>query len=240
MSRNTSRDSDDSHDYYHINTTYSVQYNRRKGCLGFWRRDRRPSGFTETTPHTYGEFVQVETPTFWASLTHTWMRWQWACLGLGIVMLLLAWIVVTWVFLKVANSDDDSGRTMVVTATPGPGDLTATSSPVPSWPPDAVFEPQTIPAQIRHALDAPAATHGYTFTGIAGTIWEIAVAPYQGSGTDPVFRLYGPDGSELTPDGQPVAFLTFTLPDNGTYRVLIGSASGTATGYYWLTVAAVG
>lgn len=136
-----------------------------------------------------------------------------------------------------AGSASPAAPTVTDTAPPP----TATPVIAAEWPADVTFAAHTTPARIRNRFAAPGERHGYAFEGAAGEVWRIAVEPYQGSATDPRITLYGSDGVQRCAEGMCAdqiaqSSLAILLDTGGTYRLVVDSASGTATGLYLLTL----
>lgn len=143
--------------------------------------------------------------------------------------------------LNALDGGEDSANPAAPTVTDTAPPPTATAVIAAEWPADVTFAAHTTPARIRNRFNTPGARHGYAFEGEAGDAWQIAVEPYQGSATDPRITLYGPDGVQrcaggVCADHIAQSSLTIALDTSGTYRLVVDSASGTATGLYLLTL----
>jgi len=109
------------------------------------------------------------------------------------------------------------------------------------WPTDVVAVSHTLPAMIKNELRVSGERHGYQFQGKAGQAWIISVEVTEGN-LDPVASLYGEPGVELGRNDDRTAEdfnseLVFTVPQDGTYRLLVESSQGgNTTGSYLLTV----
>lgn len=114
-----------------------------------------------------------------------------------------------------------------------------------AWPQDVALTGHTVPALIKNNLSWAGERHGYQFHGAAGQTWRLTAEARGGSMLDPLIRLYDPSGREVgSADDRSAqdytAELTFVLPVDGAYCVLVESAQGgMTTGAYWLSAWAV-
>jgi hypothetical protein len=157
-------------------------------------------------------------------------RWRRLVFRFGFVMVLVVvGVIALVIFTKGDNTDN-------------PGPATATTVLPATWPETVVPAAHTVPAMIQNALTQVDEQQGYTFKGTAGRTWHITVAPQADSTLDPIFTLYGPSGDLLaTADDRSADDLTadlwITLPDSGTYWLLVQSSQGgLTTGAYLLTL----
>lgn len=115
-------------------------------------------------------------------------------------------------------------------------------APPVAWPDQVQAQPHTVPAMIKNTLSTVGEAHGYQFNGSAGTIWRITVEPRAESTLDPLITLYGPSGVEIAraddrSAGDLTAELVVSLPEDGTYRLLVQSSQGgITTGDYLLSL----
>jgi hypothetical protein len=103
-----------------------------------------------------------------------------------------------------------------------------------AWPSEVEFVSNTVPAMIRNTLSLAGMKQGYRFRGTVGQVWRITVEPEYDSALDPQITLYAPSGGMLAQQGGEIVI---TLPEKGTYRLLVESAQGgLTTGAYYLTL----
>lgn len=202
---------------------------------------RSPLARGETIPHRY---TFDEHPTAPPSLImRVWLRWQHWFYVAGCLLVIAVLGPVAWLVWNVTHDSPDSPALIAITATPEPTPSPAPSlTPVPNtWPTDLTYEERTVPARIRHTLDAPGVRQGYQFNGTAGQTWRLAVGPYQGSGIQPLAQVYAPSGADLTPNGQPAALVEWTLAESGAYHVVVAAPADLLPGggYYLLTLEVV-
>jgi hypothetical protein len=109
-----------------------------------------------------------------------------------------------------------------------------------AWPAGVEYVPNTIPAMIKGTLDAAGQKRGYLFDGRAGEVWSITVEPQDN--IDPMLTLYAPSGAVVGTnddrgDYDLTSELDVTLPETGSYRLVVESAAGgLTTGSYVLTL----
>lgn len=110
-----------------------------------------------------------------------------------------------------------------------------------AWPRDVPLTGHTIPALIKNEVSWLGERHGYQFYGEAGEEWRITAEARGESMLDPLIRLFDQSGREVAvaddrAPGDFTAELTFVLPQDGAYCVLVESAQGgLTTGAYWLS-----
>lgn len=110
-----------------------------------------------------------------------------------------------------------------------------------AWPREVSIAGHTIPALIKNELSWAGERHGYQFHGAAGQVWRITVEARGESTLDPVIRLFDESGREVaSADDRSAqdfaAELTFAVPQDGAYCVLVESSQGgVTTGVYWLS-----
>jgi hypothetical protein len=95
-------------------------------------------------------------------------------------------------------------------------------------------------AVVEGTLGAPWSRHTWTFDGVAGDVVNIAMDTTDGA-LDCFLELYGPEGLLLTTDddsgvGYNALIEYYTLPVEGTYRVVARGAEFGVTGAYTLTL----
>jgi hypothetical protein len=110
-----------------------------------------------------------------------------------------------------------------------------------AWPPDVQFVENTVPAMIKDDLAFPRAKRGYLFYGRTGQTWLLTIEP-QDDRVDPLFFVYAPSGAEIAISDDRAADdytaqALITLPETGSYRVMVRSSQGgVTTGDYLLTL----
>src|SRR5207244_13421690 len=87
------------------------------------------------------------------------------------------------------------------------------------------------PIAITSVLDQPDAEHCHVFSWKKGEVWSLAVQARRiDSPLDVSLAVLGPDGKELARNddlpGTTDAARDFTVPANGTYRVLVSDMAG--------------
>jgi len=143
---------------------------------------------------------------------------------------LAPYLVLGIIWLAAGRLDSDDGQ---------PG--TAAVAPSATQPADPNFPAHTVPAMIRDEIVSAGDQRGYQFEGRAGEVWHITV---ETSGVlDPQIYVYDSSGAELAYNddqwpGSISSEVLVTLPSDGPYRVLVGSApkSGGSTGVYLLSL----
>ncbi|WP_119067150.1 PPC domain-containing protein [Aggregatilinea lenta] len=184
-------------------------------------------------------------------------RWPWWRTRQGQVALLVGGVIGVVILALLVRGVNLPGQAVVrITATPAtlpaggaaqPVNVpTAQPSPVVSvaWPADVEYVVNTIPAMIKNTIVAVGERQGYRFDGRAGEMWLIAVQTQDNF--DPLVTLYAPSGDVLgTNDDRSASDLSseiqVTLPETGTYRVLVeSSAGGLTVGAYVLSLLGVG
>jgi hypothetical protein len=80
----------------------------------------------------------------------------------------------------------------------------------------------------------------YTFSGTRGQVVNISVTVDNSSSLDPYLRIYDPDNLLSVVDddggGYPNALLTYELPADGEYRLVVTSFGGMSSGEYTLAI----
>lgn len=173
------------------------------------------------------EHLEPAPAAFWMRV---WWQARWAIFAAAFALPMLV-IGATFGVFALLHDDSPPDAAAVIP-------LPTAELLTPQWTPGLVFALHSVPARIRNTLSAPGEQHGYAFEGQAGMTWTFTVAPYDNSGVDVRLMLYDPTGASACPPtgcaaGVP---LTVALPQSGTYRAVIDSASGAGVGLYLLTV----
>lgn len=198
----------------------------------------------DDTPYDDDPSPDVDRPPLWV---RWWARRHWA-IYLAAFLTPLIVLGTLFALLLALEGDEDATAPGNAAAPLGTDTALTFASPTasadpnltPEWPTNINFTPHTTPARIRHTFSVPGEHHGYQFEGHAGDVWIITVEPYQRSGTDPMVTLYGPEGTRICQNadcaGDSRSEIVVALNADGTYRVVVTSASGISTGYYLLTL----
>ncbi|MBN1200672.1 MAG: PPC domain-containing protein [Anaerolineae bacterium] len=160
-------------------------------------------------------------------------------LAAAVTVLSLALVAVV---MRLTTGDDPASGSQITPPAPETAESAPSPTPNNTWPSDVATTAHTIPAMIKNTITATGEQHGYEFTGKADQTWRITVEPRAGSTLDPIIHLYGPSGEEIASHDDRsasdfTADLLITLPEDGTYRLLVeSSAGGITTGAYLLSV----
>lgn len=194
-------------------------------------------------PHEYPADADAghadEGPAGPSRLGLIWLRWRPVLVRGGVGMVVMgALVALAWIGGRlVFNADDDGGTASAPSAVPDVATVPSGSD----WPPGIVPVPHTVPAMIKNALVETSEQHGYAFEGRAGERWRVTVEA-RDEALDPAFELFTPDGmvfaaADDMASGALDAETVVTLPETGTYRLIVRSSrGGTTIGPYLLTV----
>jgi hypothetical protein len=113
--------------------------------------------------------------------------------------------------------------------------LTLTPDEPPPLVPLPAAGPAALPGTVTGILDKRGAEGRHTVSGKKGEVWAIDVRSARlGSPLDVTLAVLGPDGKELARNddlpGTTDAGVTFTVPADGTYTLVVGDVSGRAGG----------
>jgi hypothetical protein len=104
-------------------------------------------------------------------------------------------------------------------------------SVAPLLPSGSAAAPLSLPAALTGVLASRGQENRFACSGKAGDVWEVSVKARQfNSPLDPVLTILGPDGKEVGRNddvpGTTDAALTFKLPADGAYTLIVGDVSG--------------